>query len=166
MLADLDGVDAAIAAVPEEHDVARTLVWPTTALFTVSAARPVAALQAAERAGYREAAVVVSDVPDVPGLLIAKLFRGLGSHSVAAAPASDGGLFALATGLPVPTWLVAADPELGDADVTSLREASGQSRMVARTLGWRRLRQPADIGTLDPGLEGWDTTRALLSGGR
>jgi hypothetical protein len=29
---------------------------------------------------------------------------------------------------------------------------------------WRRLRGPDDLATLDPAVEGWDTTRALLGG--
>jgi hypothetical protein len=35
---------------------------------------------------------------------------------------------------------------------------------VESTPEWRRLRGPADLATLDPALEGWDATRALLGG--
>jgi hypothetical protein len=35
--------------------------------------------------------------------------------------------------------------------------------MIATAPGWHRLRTPADLTRLDPGLEGWDNTRALLS---
>jgi hypothetical protein len=30
--------------------------------------------------------------------------------------------------------------------------------------GWHRLRTPDDLRLLDPGLEGWENTRALLEG--
>ncbi len=153
-----------MAVVAADQALAAALIWPDTPIFTVATARPVAALQAAAEAGYTEAAVIAADAPDLPALHIGKLFRGLGSHPVAAAPASGGGLVALAARLPVPAWLVGADPELDEATVASLRAAAPEPRSVAQSPSWHRLRVPTDIRRLDPGLEGWEATRALLTG--
>jgi hypothetical protein len=46
--------------------------------------------------------------------------------------------------------------------VARLRGAAPRRALVV-TPAWRRLRTPADLGGLDPGLEGWEATRALLS---
>lgn len=164
LLANLANVQGAVAVVAADQALAGALIWPDTPIFTVATARPVAALQAAAEAGYTEAAVIAADAPDLPALHIGKLFRGLGSHPVAAAPASGGGLVALAARLPVPAWLVAADPELDEATVASLRAAAPEPRSVAQSPSWHRLRVPTDIRRLDPGLEGWEATRALLTG--
>jgi len=51
---------------------------------------------------------------------------------------------------------------LDDLDLATLRRLAGP-RQVAATPGWHRLRRPEDVGRLDPGLEGWEATRALLS---
>ncbi|WP_449061464.1 hypothetical protein [Planomonospora algeriensis] len=68
---------------------------------------------------------------------------------------------ALAAHLPYPEW---ADAGFDDPDpVGTLRARAPGSRMVATGPGWHRLRTPGDVGRLDPGLEGWDNTRALLS---
>ncbi|MEU0572030.1 hypothetical protein ABZ297_42435, partial [Nonomuraea sp. NPDC005983] len=56
-----------------------------------------------------------------------------------------------------------ADPDLDDPDlVATLRAQAPGRRMVATGPGWHRLRTPDDLGRLDPGLEGWESTRALL----
>jgi hypothetical protein len=164
LLASLAQVQSAVALVAVDQDLAGGLVWPGTPIFTVPRARPVAALEAAAGAGYREAAVVAADVPDLPALHVGKLFRGLGSHPVAAAPAHGGGLVALAARLPVPRWLIDADPGLEDASLAGLRLAAPEPRSVASAPSWHRLRDPTDIHLLDPGLEGWEATRALLGG--
>ncbi len=164
LVAGLANVQGAIAVTPDDIDLAKTLIWPGTPVFTVPDARPVAALRAAADAGYTEAAVLAADAPDLPGLHVGKLFRGLGSHPVAAAPADGAGLVGLAARLPLPDWFVAADPSLDDATIASLRAASPAPRAVSAAPGWHRLRAPGDIRYLDPGLEGWDATRALLSG--
>lgn len=163
LLSSLANVQAAVAATPADQELAASLIWPGTPVFTVLVARPVAALRAAADAGYAEAAVIAADAPDVPALHVGKLFRGLGSHPVAAAPADGGGLVGLAARLPVPVWLVAADPGLDEATVATLRAAAPAPRAVAQAPSWHRLRAPADVHLLDPGLEGWEATRALLT---
>jgi hypothetical protein len=164
LLANLAGVESAVAVTPGDRDLAASLVWPGTTVFTVPVARPVAAFAAAAEAGYAEAAVIAGDAPDLPALHVGKLFRGLGSHLVAAAPASGGGLVGLAARLPAPEWLVTADPALEDATVAGLRAAAPAPRSVAQAPNWHRLRVPTDVHLLDPGLEGWEATRALLGG--
>jgi hypothetical protein len=37
-------------------------------------------------------------------------------------------------------------------------------RLVAITPDWHRLRRPEAVHRLDPGLEGWEQTRYLLTG--
>lgn len=164
LLANLAEVECAVAAAPADQELALSVVWPGTPVFTVPAPRPVAALQAAAEAGYTEGAVIAADAPDLPSLHIGKLFRGLGSHPVAAAPATGGGLVGLAARLPVPEWLINADPDLGDASLARLRAAAPAPRSVAPAPAWHRLRVPTDVHALDPGLEGWEATRALLGG--
>jgi hypothetical protein len=44
-----------------------------------------------------------------------------------------------------------------------LSRAGAGAAAPAVVSGWHRLRTPADVASLDPGLEGWETTRALLS---
>ena len=75
-------------------------------------------------------------------------------------PAPDGGLLGVASRLPVPDWL--PDIDL-DGSPEPLRAAAPRKALVAVTPGWHRLRGPADLARLDPALEGWDTTRAVLS---
>jgi hypothetical protein len=38
--------------------------------------------------------------------------------------------------------------------------------MVAAAPAWHRIRTPLDLQRLDPALDGWDATRALLAGRR
>ncbi|MGI9093835.1 MAG: DUF2064 domain-containing protein [Mycobacteriales bacterium] len=164
VLDGLSGVDAAIAATRERLDDARAASWPSTLVVEVDAADPLgAAMRELAAAGYRLAVLVAPDVPDIPELVLAKPFSALGSASVALAPAHGGGLAALGVALPAPDWLLEAHVDLGTDDaVAVLQAAAPRRRDVRATLPWRRLRAPADIAALDPGLEGWDATRALL----
>jgi hypothetical protein len=96
-------------------------------------------------------------------MMIAKLLRPLSSRPVAAAAVTGGsGLIGLGATLPAPDWLPAAG--LDDLTPQALRRHAPTITDVAPANGWHRLRGPADLGRLDPRLEGWDTTRALLSG--
>jgi hypothetical protein len=71
------------------------------------------------------------------------------------------GLLGLAATIPAAGWL----PRAGLDDLTpqSLRRLAPAVTDVAPAPGWHRLRSPADLARLDPRLEGWDATRALLS---
>jgi len=95
------------------------------------------------------------------------LFRGLGVADVAACPAQSGGLVALAARLPPARWVVEAAVGLDTPDALDrLARAAPSRRSLSVGPGWHRLRAPGDLSVLDPGLEGWEATRALLSGGR
>ena len=107
------------------------------------------------------------DAPDLPPLLIGKLLRALGDAPASATPAAGGGLVALAARLPLPDWLSAVleTVDLNTPDALSLlRAAAPRPGLVPTGPGWHRLRTPVDVALLDPGLEGWENTRALLAG--
>ncbi len=147
---------------------AEAITWPGTPV--VHAGGLGAALERLRELGAEQAAVVAGDAPDLPPLLIGKLFRALGHAQAAVCPAEDGGLVALAVPLPAPGWVFHGVAEGGfglfdlpDAFVR-LRAAAPRPGVVQAGPGWHRLRAPADLDFLDPGLEGWESTRALLSG--
>jgi len=110
---------------------------------------------------FERAAVVLADAPDLPAMLIGKLLRPLTSRAVAIAPAVDGGLLGVATRLPVPDWLPDLDPETGT--IAEARAAAPEPSAVVSTPAWHRMRGAVDLARLDPGLDGWETTRTLLS---
>jgi hypothetical protein len=121
---------------------------------------------AAARDGYEQGVLLAGDAPDLPGMMIAKLLRPLGSRPVAAAPAIGApvGLLGLAATLPAPSWLPPAG--LDALSPHSLRRRAPEVTDVAPAPGWHRLRAPDDLARLDLRLEGWDATRALLAPAR
>ncbi|MGN9846634.1 DUF2064 domain-containing protein [Nonomuraea sp. H19] len=134
------------------------IVWPGTEVIAIADDEPLKAVLGRLKAD--QAAVISGDAPDLPPLLIGKLFRELGRAEITICPAENGGAVAMACTLPAPGW---AGPDLDDADVVAtLRAQAPGPRRVATTPGWHRLRTPEDVERLDPGLEGWDNTRALL----
>jgi hypothetical protein len=163
VLAALDRVDVAVAvAGGDEEALAQVaaLTWPGTPVHAVDAARPV--LDAVEKVGPGAAVVAVShDVPDLPGLLIGKLFRALGAADLAVCPAEDGSLAAIGVRLPVADWVEETVPGF-DTPLTTLEQAKPRRHALALGPGWHRLRSGADLARLDPGLEGWDATRSIL----
>jgi hypothetical protein len=165
VLASLDRVDVAVAvAGGDEAALAEVaaLTWPDTPVYSVDPSRPV--LDAVEQAGSAAAVVAVShDVPDLPGLLIGKLFRALGSADLAVTPAEDGSLAAIGIKLPIAEW-VAESVLTFDTPLAELETLKPRRHAVALGPGWHRLRSNSDLARLDPGLEGWDATRAQLRG--
>ena len=162
----LELVEPAVAVAADDPLAADVpgVTWPGTPVHRVPAgssplaARAVAALAATLPDG--QLTIVAADAPDLPGLLVGKLHRALGSADAAVLPAAGGGLVALATRVPVPDWLVA---DLDDEDaLVALRAAAPRRTSVSVGPGWHRVRRAADLDHLDPGLEGWDVTRALL----
>lgn len=144
-----------LTSVPELSEI----VWPGTEVIAIGEDEPLRDIL--KRLDGEQAAVISGDAPDLPPLLVGKLFRELGRARITVCPAERGGAVALACGLPAPGW---ADPDLDAADpVAALRAQAPGPRMVAATPGWHRLRAPDDAARLDPGLEGWDNTRALLA---
>ncbi|MEU8225634.1 DUF2064 domain-containing protein [Kribbella sp. NPDC048915] len=163
VLAALDRVEVAVAvAGGDEAAVAELdeLTWPGTPTYAVDPTRPV--LHAVELAGPAAAVVAVSyDVPDLPGLLIGKLFRALSHADIAVTPSEDGSLAAMGFQPPVADWLVELAPTF-DTPLELLESHKPRRHAVAIGPGWHRLRSNADIARLDPGLEGWDATRSVL----
>ncbi|MEV5830303.1 hypothetical protein AB0L25_32530 [Spirillospora sp. NPDC052242] len=165
VVAGLDLVAPALVLDPPDQPDAEAVTWPGTLI--VRAATPPDAFAALHAAGAAEAVLVAGDAPDLPPLLIGKLFRALGQAPAAACAARPDGLVALAARLPLPGWLAAA---LGDVDLDTpdalarLRAAAPRPGLVPQGPGWHRIRTTADLRFLDPGLEGWENTRALLEG--
>jgi hypothetical protein len=161
LLTPLPRVQPAIAAVAADLPLAAKIAWPSTRIYEVPTPTINAALQAAAADGHDKAVVLLADAPDLPAMLIGKMLRPLSTRIVAVAPAHDGGLLGVAARLPVPAWLPALDTE--DGDVATARRPAPEPTMVAAAPGWHRLRGPGDLRRLDPALDGWDTTRQLLT---
>ncbi|WP_432835218.1 DUF2064 domain-containing protein [Dactylosporangium sp. CA-092794] len=162
LLTPLPRVQPAIAATPADLPLAAKIAWPSTRIYEIEKPTIRAALAAAAADGHDKAAVILADAPDLPAMLIGKLLRPLSTRALAIAPAHDGGIVAAAARLPLPVWLPELDSETGDA-VTARRPAP-EPTLVASAPGWHRLRGPDDLRRLDVGLDGWEATRALLSG--
>lgn len=163
LLARLSQAEGAIAATADDLKLAEEIAWPGMRIYEVPTATYLPVLAAATRDGFDQAAVIAGDAPDVPGMILGKLLRPLENKAVAVAPGGPGnGLFGLATSLPAPDWLV--DHELDDATAQVLRRNAPQPGDVSSTPEWRRLRGAAELASLDPALEGWENTRALLGG--
>jgi len=172
LVGDLSIVDPALLCVPRDDpawtaDVA-VRSWPGTPVGEyrgqASGEAVLAAVELASAQAADAAVVVTGDAPDLPGLLLGKLLRALGSAEIACCTTGSGALVALATRLPVPVWLTPGLASFDTADALArLRAAAPDGSVVAEGPGWHRLREPADVRRLDPGLEGWDATRALLS---
>jgi glycosyltransferase A (GT-A) superfamily protein (DUF2064 family) len=171
-VAALDLVEPVLALDADDpvRDILETLIWPGTTLVHLppragDASRTRQTLDALVAAGADQVTVVAGDAPDLPGLLVGKLHRALGSADVAVLPDSDGGLVALSTRVPLPAWLAAesaaVDLDHGDA-VAELRETARRRTALSLGPGWHRVRSPDDVARLDPGLEGWEITRELL----
>lgn len=142
---------------------AAEFTWPDTPVFAVRAADPLRdACAVLTDSGVDQAVFLAADAPDLPPLLVGALFRALGSAEAALCPTRGGGLVALAVRLPLPGWLAPATLDHPDA-VRELAAACPDGRALATAPGWHRIRSPEDLAALDPGLEGWEATRALLA---
>ncbi|WP_285788940.1 hypothetical protein [Micromonospora sp. NBRC 101691] len=163
LLATLQEVRTAVAVTPADRPLADAVVWPGTPVVEV--AKPTADAVLAMLDGYDQAAVIAADAPDLPGLTIGKLLRPLTTRPVAVAPVEGAGpgLLGLAARLPAPGWLPEVD--LDEAVPAMIRGAAPRPADVAVTAAWHRLRGPADLAALDPAVEGWEATRALLGTG-
>jgi hypothetical protein len=163
LLARLAQAEAAIATVPADRALAEEIAWPGMRIYEVPTATYGPVLAAASANGFDQAAVIAGDAPDLPGMILGKLLRPLGDKAAAVAPGGPGGgLLGVATSLPAPAWLV--DHDLDTASAQLLRKNAPRPGDVTSTSEWRRLRGAAELSTLDPALEGWENTRALLGG--
>ncbi|GIM92629.1 hypothetical protein [Paractinoplanes toevensis] len=163
LLARLAQAEAAIAATAEDRELAEEIAWPGMRIYQVPTATYLPVFAAAAADGFDQAAVIAADAADVPGMILGKLLSPLENKAVTVAPGGPGnGLMGVATSLPAPEWLV--DHDLDGASAQLLRRTAPQPGDVTSTPEWRRLRSPAELATLDPALEGWENTRALLGG--
>lgn len=176
LASDMGQVTAALAIQEAVHPAAEAVTWPGTPILRLSprertsdpsgAATLAETLTGLSGLGADEGVVLAGDAPDLPIMLLGKLFQGLESGEVAACPAEGGGLVGLGARLPAAPWLGAADVGLDTSEALArLRRAAPSRRALSVSPGWRRLRRPGDVTRLDPGLEGWEATRALLSAG-
>lgn len=158
VLADLAVVRSGIAGPVWTAD----LLWPGA--LQLPAADSIGELAAGLAEEFDDLVVVPADVPDLPGLVVAKVFRVLPRVDLAIAPEADGdGCVALGMSLPLADWL---SPHLLDLDrspLDRLRADRVPRSRWALVPAWHRLRTPDDLRRLDPGLEGWEETRAVLA---
>lgn len=163
LVADTAQVESVLAVVPG-YGGAAAVTWPGTRVVPVSGQPSVAeALQASGPA--TAVAVVVPDAPDLPPLLLGKLFSALSGPrgaSLAICPAEGGGLVAAASPLPLADWVAALAVGFDDADAVGTLRAVAPPGGLSIGPGWHRVRAVGDTARLDPGLEGWDATRAYL----
>jgi len=159
MLATLAQVEPALAVT--DPSLLGRVGWPGLRQYVVPRLDIRSLYEATASDGYDQAVLLVGDAPDLPGMLLAKLLRPLTTRALAAAPAQVG-LLGLAARLPAPSWLPASG--LDELTPHDLRRLAPEAVDVAPAPGWHRLRGPEDLTRLDPGLEGWEATRALLEG--
>lgn len=166
LVASTPQVAPAVLATNGRLVLARDALWPGTPLIEVADDATIGGLLAAVPSGGMVAvAVVAADAPDLPGLLLGKLFRAVsGRTDVAAIPADPDCLVAVAATLPLPGWLRDCEVRLDDPDALSALHAAAPPHELSMAPGWHRVGSVADAGALDPGLEGWDATRLALSG--
>ncbi len=159
VVADLVGVRSGIAGDTSVDD----LLWPGAVRFPDL---PVAALAASCAAEADELVLVPGDAPDLPGLVLAKVFKVLHRSDVVVAPERGGqGLVALGVRLPLAAWLVPLGLDLDDPGLRDRLTAAAPRRSAVQTApDWHRLRTREALARLDPGLEGWEETRELLRG--
>lgn len=163
VLALMSEVDAAIAVAEADEALLADLGWPGLRAYVLPSLDVRSVFAAAAGDGYEQAVVLPMDAPDLPGMVIAKLLRPLTTRPAAAASATGAeGLIGISANLPAPAWIPAAS--LAAMTPQSLRRLAPAITDVAPAANWHRLRTAADLSRLDPRLEGWDNTRALLTG--
>jgi hypothetical protein len=159
VVADLIGVTSGIAGPPSVAE----MLWPGALHLptdiTVDA-------MAEELSGVADELVVLpADLPDLPGLVLAKLFKVLHRTDIAIAPERAGtGCAAIGVSLPLAEWIPDDAFDLDFNPYTRLSTVAPRRSRCSLAPAWHRLRTPADVRRLDPGLEGWEETRALLAG--
>jgi hypothetical protein len=158
VVAGLTDVRSGIAGPAE----VRELLWPTDRWWPADIALPDLA---ADLSGEIDELVVIpADVPDLPALVPAKVFRALQRADIVISPERDGdGCVAIGFVVPPAAW-IPDDLDLDANPLARLQAAAPRRSRYAAAPDWHRLRTPTAVERLDPGLEGWEETRALLSG--
>jgi 2-phospho-L-lactate guanylyltransferase (CobY/MobA/RfbA family) len=163
LVAEMQQVDGAVVAGSGAESVARAVAWPGMPVLAVADATVVAGLGALSEAGADEGALVCADAPDLPALLVGKLFSALTTVEVAVCPGERGDLVALAARLPAPDWLAGLEVSLDTDGALDRLRAAAPRRGLQIGSGWHRVGGVADAMRLDRGLEGWEATRAWLA---
>lgn len=154
---DLLGARSGLVGPPEVD----ALLWPGSLRLED---RELAGLLGACAEVADEVVLVPGDAPDLPGLVLAKQLKVLHRADVAVAPERDGpGCVALGFRLPVAGWVPVQHLDLDLDPRSMLRDVAPSPALVVSTPDWHRLRGPTGVHRLDPALEGWEETRALLS---
>lgn len=159
------GMSEITAGLAGDSSVLEEIRWPGDLMITGTgpSIRAVAELLAGDDHRFTELIVLPADVPDLPELIIAKVAQALARADVALAPQLGGiGLAAVGVRLPWPDWLD-RDLELDTDPYDELQQIAPRRNLVVHTPGWHRMRTPESVHRLDPGLEGWDNVRLLLS---
>lgn len=160
LVADMALVQACLVVPDGSDPVVTEVSWPGMPVVAVPDRRLDSIVAALVAIGAGEAGVVVPDAPELPALLLGKLHSALTSADVAACPAEDGRLVAVAARVPLAGW--AGDVTLDDADALDRLRAAAPRRALHVGAGWHRVASESDARRLDRGLEGWEHTRALL----
>ena len=159
VVADLIGVTSGIAGPASVAE----MLWPGALHLPADITVPTMARQLSEVAD--ELVVLPADLPDLPGLVLAKLFKVLHRTDIAIAPERGrDGCAAIGLSLPVADWIPDDAFDLDDNPFERLSAAAPRRSRCTLAPAWHRLRTPNDLRRLDPGLEGWEETRALLAG--
>jgi hypothetical protein len=159
VVADLIGVTSGIAGPASVAE----MLWPGALHLPDDITVPTMAGQLSEVAD--ELVVLPADLPDLPGLVLAKLFKVLHRTDIAIAPERGGdGCAAIGLSLPVADWIPDDAFDLDHNPFERLSAAAPRRSRCTLAPAWHRLRTPDDLRRLDPGLEGWEETRALLAG--
>jgi hypothetical protein len=152
----------AVLCTPAQVDgVAETAAYDTDVWSSSSPSVREAAVRASAT-GARRVVVVASDAPQLPGLLVGKLFRPLGRCDVTVGPDPRGAAAGIGLRLPMPDWVGDVDLD-GPGVVDTLLRRAPRRALVRTTPGWRRLREPSDFTALTASPDGADLTRALLA---
>jgi hypothetical protein len=159
VVADLIGVTSGIAGPASVAE----MLWPGALHLPADITVPTMARQLSEVAD--ELVVVPADLPDLPGLVLAKLFKVLHRTDIAIAPERGGdGCAAIGLSLPLADWIPDDTFDMDHNPFKRLSAAAPLRSRCALSPAWHRLRTPNDLRQLDPGLEGWEETRGLLAG--
>ena len=164
LFATLAEVEPALAVIESDRAFAAGVAWPGMRIYVLADLTVPTILAVAADDGFDQAAIIAADAPDLPGMMIAKLLRPLTTRPMAVAPigGEETGLLGIACRLPAPSWVPEIDFET--STVAGVRAAAPAATDVIGTPGWHRLRNAAALSRLDPALDGWEATRAMLSG--
>ena len=165
-IAGMSGIHAGLAG---DSSALEEIRWPSDAVIDSDGRSALAVVRRLPIDDHdhppTELIMIPADVPDLPEMIIAKIAKALSRVDLALAPQNGGeGLAAAGVRLPWPAWLD-RDLDLDHDPYEALSEIAPKRNLVVHTPGWHRIRSPESVHRLDPGLEGWDNVRLLLSTG-